>query len=412
MLRSEHAIITFENGQAVSDRLTQKRHGHYRQYANRMLDTYRSGVGMLRQDLHRAIGRIFADEPDCPPQRIAAFCRLLDDASEYDDDSKGESSQLRLRVFGLASAYHPLVTTSEGIFDHTEIETKQRIAREIGLSWEEIDGKLYADITEFQPLLRFDGYPSAEELLARYNVAQVQVCLYRATSVRLLLTGDYKRIIRYIRLLRLLHTIRRQGTAYCVELSGPASVLHETRRYGVDMARLLPVLIACGGWYLHAQIKTPWGRPAMLRISHEDGLRSHLPPAEEFDSSVEEALAKDWGEQPRDGWTLHREAVVLAEGQTVFFPDFALRHEDGREAYLEIVGYWTSEYLEKKQETLRRFRSKRILLAICQKSLPEGKTLPADAIIYKKTIKAESVLEALAGAGASAATSARPVPEA
>ena len=31
-----------------------------------------------------------------------------------------------------------------------------------------------------------------------------------------------------------------------------------------------------------------------------------------------------------------------------FLPDFTLRHADGREALVEIVGFWTPEYLEAK----------------------------------------------------------------
>lgn len=395
MLSSEQAIIRFERGQAIPDRLTRQRHAHYLSYAQRMLDVYRHGVGLTRADLHRSIRRILQDEPDCPPQRVSAFCKLLDDASEYDEDSSGGASELRLRVFQLAAKYHPLVTAAEGIFEHTETEVKGRIAEELGMPWGQIESALYADLIEFQPLEHFEGYPTPGDLLARYNVAQVQVCLYRATRVRLLLTGDFKRIIRYVRLLRLLHDIRRCNDGYEVTLSGPVSVLHETRRYGVDLAKLVPVLVACEGWYLQAAIQTPWKTQCTLKLSHEDGLRSHLPPTASFDSSVEEAFASKWGEEAREGWRLHREAVILQEHQSVFFPDFVFRHEDGREAYLEVVGYWTPEYLEKKRETLRRFRNQRILLAVCEKSLREGAEIPQDVVVYKTAIKVEPVMEML-----------------
>jgi uncharacterized protein len=223
----------------------------------------------------------------------------------------------------------------------------------------------------------------------------VQACLYRATQADLLLTADFKRIIRYVRLLRLLHEIQRTGDGYRVRLSGPASILHETRRYGVDLSRLVPVLVACGGWYLKAQIQTPWKRSAVLNLSHEDGLTSHLPPTEEFDSSVEAGFAAKWGDEAREGWRLHREAAILTEGQSVFFPDFVFRHEDGREIHLEVVGFWTPEYLAKKRETLRRFSRHRILLAVAKKCLREGADIPDGVMVYKTAIKVEAVLEQL-----------------
>ena len=45
---------------------------------------------------------------------------------------------------------------------------------------------------------------------------------------------------------------------------------------------------------------------------------------------------------------LSRESTPVAAGDELFLPDFTLRHADGREALIEIVGFWTPEYLEAK----------------------------------------------------------------
>jgi len=74
MLRSEHAILTFDSGIAHPDRLSRSRHGHYLAYARQMLAAYESGTGKMRRDLHRSIEAIFANEPDCDRRRIAGFC--------------------------------------------------------------------------------------------------------------------------------------------------------------------------------------------------------------------------------------------------------------------------------------------------------------------------------------------------
>jgi predicted nuclease of restriction endonuclease-like RecB superfamily len=80
--------------------------------------------------------------------------------------------------------------------------------------------------------------------------------------------------------------LRRGG--YRIELSGPAWAPWETGRYGVNFARFVPALLACKGRKMEAKLQTPWGWKAKLAVSDRDGLRSHLPPPEEFDSSVEE----------------------------------------------------------------------------------------------------------------------------
>lgn len=132
-----------------------------------------------------------------------------------------------------------------------------------------------------------------------------------------------------------------------------------------------------------------------LTLTAQDGLRSHLPPPEEFDSEVEAAFAKRWGRTPREGWTLMRETEVLFENQHVFFPDFTFEHEDGRRVHLEIIGFWTPEYLTAKQATLQRFARHPILLAIAQSNLATVDAWPMACLIYKTRLKVEAVLDRL-----------------
>jgi len=399
LLTSEHSIVHFDRGRAVPDRLVRGRHGHYVNHAGKMLAVYRDGAGRTRRELHREVDRVFFDEPDCPSRRIEAFKKLLDDAGVYNTDDSGRAADLRLRVFEMAAKHHPLVRERDRLFEHTEEEVKEGIARELGRSWAEIEAELYADVMEFQPLREFVGYPDAAALLSRYNVAQLQAALYRATSMTVEATDDFKTILRYAKLARLMHEIKRlKGGGYRIELSGPASALWETRRYGVNFARFVPALLACKGWKMEAKLQTPWGGKAKLVLSDEDGLKSHLPPPEEFDSSVEEGFARKWGDEPRDGWTLHREAAIVHHYQTAFVPDFVFRHEDGTEVLFEIVGFWTPEYLDHKREAVRKFRKKhRILLAVREQSLREGADIPADVIVYKTALTLAPVLAALKG---------------
>lgn len=89
VLTSDLSIVHYESGQAVPDRLTRVAHRHYVGYAARMLAAYRAGVGSARRDLHRAVAAILAAEPDCERRRVGSFCKLLDEAGEFDTDRKG-----------------------------------------------------------------------------------------------------------------------------------------------------------------------------------------------------------------------------------------------------------------------------------------------------------------------------------
>ena len=187
---------------------------------------YRSGVGRSRRELHQSVRAILAGEPDCDRRRIAALCKLLDDAGEFATDRRGESAALRLRVFTSAAANHPLVVEPGHVFERSEREVKGRIAGEVGRSWEEIDAALYADVIDRQAMRSFEGYPSAAALLSRYNVAQVQACLYRAEGMVVRARADFKTVLRHAKLARLLHDVRRSrgdgnAAAYAIQLTGP-----------------------------------------------------------------------------------------------------------------------------------------------------------------------------------------------
>ena len=66
----------------------------------------------------------------------------------------------------------------------------------------------------------------------------------------------------------------------------------------------------------------------------------------------------------RDGWTLVREDTPVAAGDRLFLPDFTLRHRDGREALIEIVGFWTPEYLEEKLARVRTAHLDNLVLVV------------------------------------------------
>ncbi len=394
MLTADQSIVVFDRGRAFPDRLTRSAHRRYVAHAEQMLAAYQGGIGQTRGELHRRVEAILADEPDCPARRIAAFCKLLDDASAFASDPRA-AAELRLDVFSRAATRHPLVSERSRLFDATEAEVKEEIARELGRPWEEIDHALYADVMDQHLLERFDGYPGAPELLSRYNVAQTQACLYRAEGAVIHARADFKTILRHAKLARLLHQITRLGLShYRIDLDGPASVLMETRRYGVRFARYLTALLACRDWQMTARVRAPWGQPARLELSAQDGLKSPVAPPEEFDSSVEERFARKFGEE-RDGWRLSRESEILHAGQSAFIPDFVFTHADGSQVLLEIVGFWTPEYLAKKRETLRRFAGHRILVAVSAKNVRDGAVIPDGFITYKTGLKLAPVLAAL-----------------
>ena len=108
----------------------------------------------------------------------------------------------------------------------------------------------------------------------------------------------------------------------------------------------------------------------ILRFAQND----RLPKGNEvYDSSVEQSFAEAFTSlatsHAADGWQLEREPEPLllpsrgAAFQAIFIPDFALTR-DGHRIYLEILGFWTPSYRERKLQKLQQLRGRRdILLA-------------------------------------------------
>ncbi|MCK4660858.1 MAG: DUF790 family protein [Phycisphaerae bacterium] len=394
MLSKELALYTCSRGRAYPDCLTRDTHAHYVPLVEQLLAIYRCGKGATREQLHRHATAVFNEEPQCPPQRIRSFIRLLDQAAEYQTDIDGRAYRLRQRVFDLAAQRHPLVVTPDTLFEHAEREVKKQIAGEVGMPWLQLERAMYADLPAFHRLKKMEGYSTAEELLRRYNVAQAQTLLFWAEEMTVMVRDDFRKIFRHAKFNRLLHETEAVGLGkYRVRFSGPASVLRQTRRYGVDMAKFLPGLLACRGWDMSARLRLPYGI-ATFKLSPRDRLHSHLSPDEEFDSEVERIFAERFGPE-RDGWCLQREGGFLARGQKVFVPDFVFRHTDGTVVYLEIVGFWTPEYLERKAQTLALFKDTPIIVAVAGSVADKLPLLPTEVITYKTRLKIKPVLERL-----------------
>jgi len=397
MLTKDHAILEFDfqKQTVVPDRLHRKTHGHYLSLAEELVQLYRDHVGEVRKSLHDRVRRRMQDISDCPTRRIGAFCKLLDDASEYHRDKSGDAAKLRKRVFAIAASQHPLVQRSDALFDHDESTVKREIAAELGMEWPEIEAKLFADVIEFHRLVIAPKELDGAGLLSRYNVAMTQAALYGATAITVWASQDFKSILRYAKLARLMHSIAQQGDDYVFQFNGPASIVRNTKRYGVAFAKFLPGLLSTDQWRMRATILGPGNRRFALRLSDGDGLRSNVV-AELFDSQLEEAFFDSWQATETAGWTLKREARVLHHDQTVFIPDFTLSHEEHGEILLEIIGFWTPEYLREKVVRLERFRAQaKILLAIAESVDDAIPDLGIPRVTFKTTLRPKQVLEHL-----------------
>ena len=261
---------------------------------------------------------------------------------------------------------------------------------------------MWSDLDDNLILEHFDTI-GPDALVGWYNLSLMQTLLFNCTKLDFYISGglNWKRVLRTVKRLGLMYHLQQpqqqQENRIICSLEGPLSLFKLTDRYGTLLAKLLPSIIFTSGkkgghgnyggdsggeWHLNAWIvrKTMDGRkifefkisnneiPELLADPYPSYLHGFSTEKEEeevampsssslyydhnsFDSAVEEKFAKRF-EQAETGWRLAREPdpLVLSNGGA-FIPDFVFEKYD-RKIYLEIVGFWTKEYLERKLQKL------------------------------------------------------------
>lgn len=411
MLTSDLVLARREGDRVVPSRLEPEDPAHLR-LAEALIDLFSRHVGQPREVLNAALADFVGNSPAFRvPRGLVKL--LVDDCAEFALPSTPlPPFELRRRVFLAAAEQHPLSLTPSMLTPVTALDIHAEVAAaltaELGrdVQAEEIAAGLFADRRDQQRLTSFDA-PTPRWLLDRYNLAQAQGALYRCIRMQLVaernIPARYQQLFRLIKFHRLIHQITGDPErGYEIELDGPASVLHCTTRYGVDMAIFLPALLWCTKWRLKAELQEPDGRTRWLVLdSATTNLVSHYKDQPLYDSALERNFAERF-EKLECPWRLERETEIIHAGQMVMIPDFRFRHrEDGRTALLEIVGYWRPEYLRRKFAKLATAGRNDLIVAI-NAELHVGRrererldTLPGPVVFFKQALDPKAVLEAL-----------------
>jgi predicted nuclease of restriction endonuclease-like RecB superfamily len=270
------------------------------------------------------------------------------------------------------------------------------VAAGAGLSPEALLESLFADLPGERPVAAPDPLPTPREAALLTNLAAAQAVLMRASRVEIRVEGGARPVVRLAKLRGLLCTVAdgADGGAPVLDISGPFSLFRHTLIYGRALAELLPHLAWCARFELGA---TAVLHGRLVRVALQTG--DPIFPADAprpFDSGLEERFARDVGQLAPD-WDLVREPEAVRAGRSLIFPDFLLRHRlhPERRAFVEIVGFWTPAYLEKKLANLRQAECPAFVLCIDEARACAPSELPAGwpVIRFRKRVNAAAVLQ-------------------
>ena len=379
----------------------------YRETAKELIRLFERHLGEPKGDLEDAIDELTVADTDY--KIVQGLAKLLKDESKFDVVASVDPRKIRRRLFEKANRRYPIVRQPTLGEDTQKLEVYSAIADELGISLEECYRGMYADLEDNKRLVRIgtrtaDRYTSdgdasssatnltgssGEEyehtdltvdwLLTRYNLALAQAVLYDATEMRIRVWDHFGTVFSYVKLFGLMHRIypidtdgnrvtsTDQAMGYEAVLDGPASLFSKSQKYGIRMANFLPALPLCDRWEMSAEILVDEtaSKTRQFTLDQSQDLDSHYSAGKRFDSDLERTLAQKW-ERATTEWQLVREDDVFDLGAEVMIPDFAIEHPDGRRVILEIVGFWTPEYLESKLEKIQKVDAENFMLAVSE----------------------------------------------
>lgn len=205
----------------------------------------------------------------------------------------------------------------------------------------------------------------------------------------------------------LLYNAKRLGLMYFAEkisgnynvrlmIDGPSSIFKQTERYGTRLARLIPYIVSSYKWSIRAKIN----HRSRKYILYLDEKKRHLFPKKkftliEYDSSIEEHFYKRF-KTLGSRWIIRREPEPIVVDHSIFIPDFSFEYK-GIKVYLEIVGFWTPEYLRRKIDKIKRIKNIDMIIAV-QRDLAASRdfsSLPYTVIVYKNKLSSVDVYRIL-----------------
>lgn len=359
--------------------------------ANSLIKAYQEHIGEKKGFLKAFISELEDEGHEYRFVRSIAY--LLDGRSRFKCSDQINPLELRRAIFQKTGESGP-ATTSE-----RRKEILGKVALEMKTTTQTIDNFLYADLDSELVLQEFDP-PTPDELLKAYNLSLTQTLLFDSTELRFTASGNWQKIFHTVKKLGLIYEVYKEDTIW-VKIDGPASLFKLTRRYGTATAKLLPAIVASPQWTVEAKILWKYTNEIcsfkLESWKHHTLFKTQHLPTVSFDSEDEQEFAEQF-EALKTGWQLKREPEPVLTGKRVIIPDFSLEKENVK-IYLEIVGFWTAEYLHRKIEKLRNADAN-ILVVVnedlaCEKLNNLGKNPRLSVIYYRKKIPLAPILRYL-----------------
>ena len=369
----------------------------------RLVAVFTLAPGCSREDIQSAVES--ACEGPVHPVVAKGLAHLLWKRCETSAPPGPDAATLRSVVFRAAAT-----ARKEGTTPFPRETILAECGGPLGLDPAGVERALFSDLPSEEIIRSFEPI-QAEQLIFEYNLALIQGALLRSTRVVLTLGRPrpeaLRSIFRAARFHRLLVSTRRP-TPGRVELAvdGPANLLEEIVKHGMQLACFIPWAMCQPKYHLAAEIL--WGprrTPCLLEFTHLAGIKCVVPAPVSGPPRELLAFASLFTREAA-GWTIDHEAEPVELDDGYWVPDLKLiRSSDGKIVYFDFITRGKPQSVASHLRRLSRQKKWVWLVAASQTLLAEpvheaaGRLIPFKSIPLVETVvsRAEHLVDAPSG---------------
>ena len=272
------------------------------------------------------------------PWVAKGLLKTIDDHAEFSCPQDIDYAAERLKMFDLAAT---LLRGGE-FADEGEYHRK---LMEQSRGWPLSNGVSYfADLPENDRVTGLKQM-NARQVIEHYNVGLVQGLLLRASAMTVDVSDEeparLRRLFKYVKFFRLLAQAERNVSTGGIRLTidGPASVLDQSKKYGLQLASFFPAVCSLKHWRIWADVQ--WKeQPMKLKLDETSGLVTTYHNFTAY-APEEIKLFERHFRETSARWRMTEDTpFLMGEKNEVFFPDFSFVDAGGRVVHLELFHRW------------------------------------------------------------------------
>ena len=353
-----------------------------------LIDEYARFVGHQCSELHERLARSPSARAPKSKRRIAV--RLLDALCLARPSAAVPPKEARAAVFRAAAcSLSP------------RIDVLRSVAASFAVSAAELERCLFADLRSEWRVGDSPSGLSPSRIASDANLALIASLIRRAAHVRIAVRANPGALVRHARIVGLIcreSPLEQTDDGVVLDVSGPFALFRHSEIYGRALASLVPRVLSSEQFELSATCALERGARLLTLVVRSGESIGISPAPSRLERRLDQKFEQDF-QRAAPEWQLVREPSAIACRETLIFPDFELifRQDPTRRWLLEIVGFWTREYVCEKLRRLRAAGIERFLLCVDQKRECAEAELPVDPRIirYKTRIDARAVLALL-----------------